>query len=172
MSLAQTHSVALLGLDGHLVSVEVDIANGLPMYALLGLPDAALPKSRARAGGDGNCGEISQPKVTVSLSLRGYLRGSGLPLRHCAVIGPRNHGTRSTHDLVFLGELSLMAESVQCGSLTGTMPPLNQASSQLNHLPTLPATLMGNGIIATSFKNVLRWLRTGERDIVQEIEYE
>ena len=48
MSLAQTTSVALLGLDGHLVTVEVDIADGVPMYSLLGLPDTALSESRER----------------------------------------------------------------------------------------------------------------------------
>ena len=48
MTLALTSSVALLGLEGHLVTVEVDIADGLPGYSLLGLPDAALTESRER----------------------------------------------------------------------------------------------------------------------------
>ena len=48
MSLAQTTSIALLGLEGHLVTVEVNIAEGLPAYTLLGLPDAALTESRER----------------------------------------------------------------------------------------------------------------------------
>ncbi|MEY4280203.1 MAG: hypothetical protein RL313_466, partial [Actinomycetota bacterium] len=48
MSLGRTNSVALLGLSGNLVTVEVDIADGLPMYVLLGLPDAALSESRDR----------------------------------------------------------------------------------------------------------------------------
>jgi magnesium chelatase family protein len=48
MSLGQTTSIALHGLDGAVVTVEVDIADGLPMYSLLGLPDAALNESRDR----------------------------------------------------------------------------------------------------------------------------
>ena len=48
MTLARTHTVALLGLAGHPVDVEVDIADGLPSYTLLGLPDAALSESRER----------------------------------------------------------------------------------------------------------------------------
>ena len=48
MSLGQTTCVALHGLDGAIVTVEVDIADGLPMYSLLGLPDAALNESRDR----------------------------------------------------------------------------------------------------------------------------
>ena len=35
MSLGQTTCVALHGLDGAIVTVEVDIADGLPMYSLL-----------------------------------------------------------------------------------------------------------------------------------------
>ncbi|TRZ56615.1 MAG: ATP-binding protein, partial [Streptomycetaceae bacterium] len=70
MNLALTTSVALLGLDGHLVTVEVDIADGLPNYSLLGLPDAALTESRERVrAAMVNCGEIwPNRKVTVSLS--------------------------------------------------------------------------------------------------------
>ena len=41
MSIGQTQSVALLGLTGSVVEVEVDISDGIPMYSLLGLPDAA-----------------------------------------------------------------------------------------------------------------------------------
>ena len=70
MSLAQTQAVALLGLDGHVVGVEVDIADGLPGYSLLGLPDAALSESRDRVrSAIVNCGEVwPNRKVTVSLS--------------------------------------------------------------------------------------------------------
>ena len=58
MSLALTKSIALLGLDGHVVTVEVDIADGLPAYVLLGLPDAALSDSRDRVrAAIVNCGE-------------------------------------------------------------------------------------------------------------------
>ena len=69
MSLAQTASVALLGLDGHLVTVEVDIADGLPTYTLLGLPDAALSESRERVrAAIVNCNEVwPNRKTTVSL---------------------------------------------------------------------------------------------------------
>jgi len=38
MPLAHSWSVALVGLDGHLVEVEADIASGLPKTTLIGLP--------------------------------------------------------------------------------------------------------------------------------------
>jgi magnesium chelatase family protein len=37
-----------LVLDGQLLTVEVDIADGSPAYVLLGLPDAALTESGDR----------------------------------------------------------------------------------------------------------------------------
>ena len=48
MSLASTNAVALSGLNGEVVTVEVDIADGLPGFTLLGLPDAALSESKER----------------------------------------------------------------------------------------------------------------------------
>ena len=48
MALARVHTIALVGLVGHLIEVEVDISEGLPGYSLLGLPDAALSESRER----------------------------------------------------------------------------------------------------------------------------
>lgn len=69
MSLACALCVALVGVDGHLVEVEADIANGLPGFALIGLPDAALHEARDRIrAAIVNSGE-SWParKITVGL---------------------------------------------------------------------------------------------------------
>ena len=85
MTLALTHSIALLGLEGHLVTVEVDIADGLPGYALLGLPDAALSESRDRVrSAIVNCGEVwPNRKVTVSLSPAWLPKSQTIDLRRC-----------------------------------------------------------------------------------------
>ena len=48
MALARTHSVALVGVEGHLVEIEADIAQGLPATILVGLPDTALREARDR----------------------------------------------------------------------------------------------------------------------------
>ena len=52
MSLGRTRSVALTGLEGALVDVEADIAQGLPHFAVSGLPDTACLQStdRIKAG--------------------------------------------------------------------------------------------------------------------------
>ena len=46
--LAQIKSCGLLGVEGILVTVEVDINNGLPGYAVVGLPDAGIKESKER----------------------------------------------------------------------------------------------------------------------------
>ncbi|HEX9037394.1 MAG TPA: magnesium chelatase domain-containing protein [Ktedonobacterales bacterium] len=46
--LAKTRSCAVVGLKGALVEVEVDIAHGLPSFAIVGLPDAAVNEAKER----------------------------------------------------------------------------------------------------------------------------
>jgi len=48
MALARVRAVAVLGVEGHLVEVEADLANGLPRMTLIGLPDASLHEARDR----------------------------------------------------------------------------------------------------------------------------
>ena len=70
MTLAITHSIALLGIEGSVVDIEADLADGLPAFYLLGLPDAALGESRDRVrAAILNSGE-SWPsrRITVALS--------------------------------------------------------------------------------------------------------
>jgi magnesium chelatase family protein len=46
--LAKVTSCAVVGLDGVLIEVEVDIARGLPSMTIVGLPDTAVQESRER----------------------------------------------------------------------------------------------------------------------------
>jgi len=46
--LAKVNSAAVVGLEGQLVEVEVDISNGLPSTTIVGLPDTAVQESRER----------------------------------------------------------------------------------------------------------------------------
>jgi magnesium chelatase family protein len=48
MAVTSIRSISLLGLNGTLVDIEVDISDGLPIYTLLGLPDTALIESKDR----------------------------------------------------------------------------------------------------------------------------
>jgi magnesium chelatase family protein len=70
VALACTYSVALVGVAGHVVEVEADIANGLPGMTLVGLPDTALREARDRIrAAIVNSGEDwPQRRITVGLS--------------------------------------------------------------------------------------------------------
>jgi magnesium chelatase family protein len=105
VGLARAYSVALVGVEGHLIEVEADIASGLPATILVGLPDTALREARDRIrAAIVNSGE-SWPasKITVGLSPAALpKRGSGFDLAIAVAI---------------LGA----AEAVPGGALTGKM---------------------------------------------------
>ncbi|MDQ1288573.1 MAG: magnesium chelatase family protein [Actinomycetota bacterium] len=68
--LGRSLSVGLVGLEGHLVEVEADVANGLPAFTLVGLPDAALTEARDRvraASANAGC-PLPSRRITVNLS--------------------------------------------------------------------------------------------------------
>jgi magnesium chelatase family protein len=48
--LAAIHSAAVLGIDAYDVTVEVDVAPGLPQWTTVGLPASAVKESRERVG--------------------------------------------------------------------------------------------------------------------------
>jgi magnesium chelatase family protein len=180
MTLAQAKSVALLGLEGHVVNVEVDIADGLPGYALLGLPDAALSESRDRVrSAIVNCGEIwPNRKVTVSLSPAWLPKsGSSFDLAICITLLSAHETipAERIESIVFLGELSLDG---RIRSVRGVLPALIAAFKAGVRTAVVPtanvqeAQLMQsmNIVPMEHLKNVLRWLRTGERENIENID--
>lgn len=70
MALGRAFSVAVCGLEGHLVEIEADITSGLPGVHLVGLPDAALQESRDRVrAAVTNCGNTwPMARLTLALS--------------------------------------------------------------------------------------------------------
>ena len=67
---ARTTSVALLGLEGHVVDVEADIGQSLPAFSIIGLPDQAVNESRERIRAAARNAGVRLParKITVNLS--------------------------------------------------------------------------------------------------------
>jgi len=70
LSFARATSVAVVGMDGHAVEVEVHVARGLPAFTVVGLPDAAIQESRERVRAAVESSGESWPKqrLTVNLS--------------------------------------------------------------------------------------------------------
>jgi magnesium chelatase family protein len=112
VALARTHSVALVGVQGHVVQVEADIANGLVGMILVGLPDTALREARDRIrSAIVNSGEQwPQRRITVGLSPASLpKRGSGfdLPIAVAILAAAGVLEAAALAGVMFLGELGL-----------------------------------------------------------------
>jgi len=112
VAVARTHSVALVGVEGHQVTIETDIQNGLPGLLLVGLPDTALreARDRIRAAVVNSREQWPQRRITVGLSPASLpKRGSGfdlaIALSILAAAGAIPPGALDA--ISFLGELGL-----------------------------------------------------------------
>ncbi len=68
--LAKSQTCAVVGLDGFIVQVEVDISNGLPACNVVGLPDTAVQEARERVRAalrNSGC-QFPMRRITVNLA--------------------------------------------------------------------------------------------------------
>ncbi len=112
MAVARSHAVALFGLAGTLIDVEVDISSNLPNFVLVGLPDASLAESvsRIRAACANSGVGLPARRITVNLSPASVPKqGSGFDLAiAAAILAAQGLISRPFLDgVVFLGELAL-----------------------------------------------------------------
>jgi magnesium chelatase family protein len=111
--LSKTFSSAVLGIDAYLIEVEVDISRGLPYFATVGLPDAAVKESKDRVkSAIKNMGyNFPTTRITVNLAPADIKKeGSSLDLPIAIGILSANRQINDTsliQDYIFLGELSL-----------------------------------------------------------------
>lgn len=109
--LAKVNSCAVVGLDGALVQVEVDIANGGPMFTVVGLPDAAVQESRERVRAAIKNSGLTFPlkRVTVNLApadLRKEGPSYDLPIA-VGLLAASEQIAANLSDTLVIGELSL-----------------------------------------------------------------
>src|ERR1700733_11458290 len=112
MPLARTHSIALVGVQGHPGEIEADIENGLVGLMLVGLPDTALREARDRIrAAIVNSGEKwPNRRITVGLSPASLpKRGSSFDLGIAIAILAADGAVPPARvdDLMFVGELGL-----------------------------------------------------------------
>ncbi len=110
--LAKVSSCSVLGIEGWLIQVEVDVANGLPMFSTVGLPDSTVRESKDRVkAAIKNCGyQFPAKKITVNLApadIRKEGAGFDLPiaigiLEATEIFRPKREG-----QYCIVGELSL-----------------------------------------------------------------
>ena len=109
--LAYAKTCAVMGLDGFVVQVEVDVAPGLPAFHIVGLPDTAVTeaKERVRAALRNSGCEFPMKRIAVNLSPADLKKeGPAYDLPIAVGILLRTGQIDATPPgAVFLGELSL-----------------------------------------------------------------
>jgi magnesium chelatase family protein len=109
--LAKVISGAIVGLDGAIVDVEVDILSGLPKVIIVGLPDAAVEESseRVRSAIHNSGGDFPMRRIVVNLA-PADLKKAGpaydLPIA-VGILLSSEQVSADISDTMFLGELSL-----------------------------------------------------------------
>lgn len=126
--IARVQSYALSGLEGVCVTVEADIARGVPSYEMVGLPDAAVKESkeRVRSAIKNSMLEFPAHKITVNFA-PAYVKKEGssfdLPVAISLMLG---YGTlqADVEGTVFLGELALNGD---LRPVSGVLPSIISA---------------------------------------------
>ncbi|MEQ8840923.1 MAG: YifB family Mg chelatase-like AAA ATPase [Acidimicrobiales bacterium] len=117
--LATIPSSTLDGLDGARVSVEVHVANGLPGFTIVGLPDTSCREARDRVRAAIESSELTWPlqRVTVNLAPGGFRKvGAGLDLAIAL-------GILGATDQIPIGQLAGLAAVGELG-LDGSVRPV------------------------------------------------
>jgi|UniRef100_A0A7V3UZF5 magnesium chelatase family protein len=110
--LATLFSGAVFGVDGYLVTVETDIAYGIPVFNIVGLPDPAVKESQHRVQAAIKNSGLTFPnrRITVNLAPADIKKegpGFDLPIATGIIAAAGGIPVHSLHGYVLLGELSL-----------------------------------------------------------------
>jgi len=109
--LGKVNSCAVLGLNGYMVQVEVDISPGLPRFYVVGLPDEAVQEARERVRGAIRNSKYKFPGTRIAANLApADLKKEGPAYDLSIAVGILISSDQLTADvsrIVFLGELSM-----------------------------------------------------------------
>lgn len=117
-------SATFSGIDGVIVSVELDITNGLPSFNIVGLADTSVKESKERVrSAIINSGfDFPVKRITVNLapaSIRKEGSQFDLPIAVAILLATKQLIDFNTEDYLFIGELSL---SGQLKGVKGALP--------------------------------------------------
>jgi magnesium chelatase family protein len=135
-------SAAIVGLEAHLIEVEVDISGGLPQFSVVGLPDTTVRESRdrVRAALKNSGFQFPVKKITVNLAPAGVKKeGSGLDLAIALgiLVAEEVLPAETVAGRVLVGELSLdgrvksvsgaLSIGMACRSMHSLLLPVDNA---------------------------------------------
>ena len=149
MTLGRTLAVGLVGLTGTVVEVEAQLAEGLPGFRIVGLPDASLGEARERVRAAlESCGlQLPNRRITANLSPASMPKSGSsfdLALAVAVVATGAMPGRHEAVRTVHLGELGLdgrvhpvrgvlpaVARAVAAGYPDVVVPLANRAEAEL-----------------------------------------
>lgn len=114
--LAVVKSMALDGLTGYLVSIQVDISDGLPCFEIVGLPDASIreSKQRVKTAIKNTKMNVNSKKIIINLAPANTKKEGSkfdFPIAIGILMANGNIKNRNIKQLlsesIFIGELSL-----------------------------------------------------------------
>lgn len=109
---SKINTCVLQGLNGSIVEVETDLARGLPVFNIVGLPDTSIKESkeRVRAAIKNSGYEFPLSRITINLA-PAHLKKEGSQMDLAIAIGIlKSFGViaeKNIDNTVFIGELSL-----------------------------------------------------------------
>ncbi|WP_448547132.1 YifB family Mg chelatase-like AAA ATPase [Thalassotalea fusca] len=139
MSLANIFSRACVGLESPLVNVEVHIANGLPAFNIVGLPETSVREAKDRIrSAILNCGfEFPAKRITINLAPADLPKEGGrfdLPMAVGILVASEQLPKEQISHYEFTGELGLSGE---LRAIKGEIP-IALACKQANRTLVLP----------------------------------
>ena len=110
--LATVLSSAVLGIDAYIVTVEVDVADGLPAFSTVGLPDSAIKESKDRVTAAIKNSGFFFPSSRITANLApAHIRKAGsafdLPIAVGVMAATNQVDISSLESTMILGELAL-----------------------------------------------------------------
>lgn len=130
--LSITKSMALHGLEGFLIDVQVDISSGMPSWDIVGLPDVSVKeaKERVRTAIKNSGYELFSRKIVVNLAPADIKKEGSifdLPIAIGILKGLEVIYGKQVENILMIGELSLNGN---LNSINGALPICIEAKKQ------------------------------------------
>ena len=110
--LSKVNSMALLGLDGYLIEVQVDVSNGMPCWEMVGLPDTSVKeaKERVKTAIKNSGYEMLSKRIVINLAPADTKKEGSifdLPIAIGILVDLGEIKNDKLNEIAFIGELSL-----------------------------------------------------------------
>ncbi|MDR0928610.1 MAG: YifB family Mg chelatase-like AAA ATPase [Oscillospiraceae bacterium] len=130
-------SLGLTGIEGYTVAVEANVSGGMPVFEVVGLPDAAVRESRERVRAALHNSGFTMPFTRVVINLApADTKKTGpvydLPIALAVLCASGQLDQAALDGLVFLGELSMGGDLAPIrGALPAALSAVDQGLTQM-----------------------------------------